>query len=279
MKILSIDVGMKCLAFCLLDVKDDKHYSIDKWGILDLCEQKHVKCCGKTKKNNSCDKLSRYFRDNQYYCKIHAKNTSYKIPTNDLKDNYLNKCRLSELRGIYDKTCGENKEYKKHKKLIKVDYIKHITTELKENYLSFIPTVKTNSISMVTYGKRLKDKFNDLLENIQLDRVIVENQIGPLALRMKTLQGMVMQHFIETGCEYVEEISASNKLKDFIPNNKKTKYIERKRLSIEVTTTLLNDNNDIHSWLEHFLQHKKKDDLADCFLQGLWYIKHVIQNN
>ena len=276
MKILSIDVGMKCLAFCLLDVKDDKLYSIDKWGILDLCEQKHIKCCGKTKKNKPCDKLSRYFRDNQYFCKIHAKNTSFKIPTNDLKDHYLKKCKVNELRGIHEKICGENKEYKKNKKRTKADCIEHINNELKKSYLSFVPTVKTSNISMVTYGKRLKIKFNELLKDIQIDRVIVENQIGPLALRMKTLQGMVMQHFIETGCEYVEEISASNKLKDFIPNNKKTKYIERKRLSIEVTTKLLNDNNDIHSWIEHFLKHIKKDDLADSFLQGLWYIKHVI---
>ena len=118
-----------------------------------------------------------------------------------------------------------------------------------------------------------------MLDNINIDRVLVENQIGPLALRMKTLQGMVMQHFIEIGCECVEEISASNKLKDFIPPNKKTKYIERKRLGIKVTTTLLNDNNSIHSWLEHFLNHKKKDDLADSFLQGLWYIRHILKNN
>ena len=30
-----------------------------------------------------------------------------------------------------------------------------------------------------------------------IDLVLIENQIGPLALRMKTLQGMIMQHFIE----------------------------------------------------------------------------------
>ena len=36
MKLLSIDVGMKCLAYCLFSV-DNQVYSIDKWCILDLC--------------------------------------------------------------------------------------------------------------------------------------------------------------------------------------------------------------------------------------------------
>jgi hypothetical protein len=26
-------------------------------------------------------------------------------------------------------------------------------------------------------------------------------------------------------------------------------------------------------WLEHFQEYKKRDDLADCFLQGAWWLK------
>ena len=70
--------------------------------------------------------------------------------------------------------------------------------------------------------------------NIDVQCVIVENQIGPLALRMKTLQGMIMQHFIEKECQIVEEVSPLNKLKEFI-NNKKTSYSERKKMGIEIT--------------------------------------------
>ncbi len=32
--------------------------------------------------------------------------------------------------------------------------------------------------------------------------------------------------------------------------------------------------NDLNKWIFNFMQHKKKDDLADSFLQGLWYIKY-----
>ena len=121
----------------------------------------------------------------------------------------------------------------------------------------------------------MKEGFEDLLKDETLDRVIIENQIGPLALRMKTLQGMIMQHFIEKGCEIIEEISAANKLKEYL-TKKKTKYSERKRLSIEITKKKLEEKNHLHHWLPHFIDHKKKDDLADSYLQGLWYIKYKL---
>ena len=52
MKLLSIDVGMKCLAYCLFSI-DNQSYSIDKWGILDLCNDKKHKCCGINKKKQA----------------------------------------------------------------------------------------------------------------------------------------------------------------------------------------------------------------------------------
>ena len=105
--------------------------------------------------------------------------------------------------------------------------------------------------------------------------VCVENQIGPLALRMKTLQGMIMQHFIEKQVPLVEEISATNKLKEFL-DLKKTTYAERKKLSIVYTRQILSDSNNLHKWIKIFNEHKKKDDLADSFLQGRWYLINSI---
>ena len=57
--------------------------------------------------------------------------------------------------------------------------------------------------------------------------------------------------------------------------NKKTTYSERKKLGINVTEQILIENN-FHDQKSYFNQHKKKDDLADSFLQGLWYIKNII---
>ena len=44
-------------------------------------------------------------------------------------------------------------------------------------------------------------------------------------------------------------------------------------MGITITRELIENNNNLSDWKEHFEKHKKKDDLADAFLQVLWYIK------
>jgi len=40
---------------------------------------------------------------------------------------------------------------------------------------------------------------------------------------------------------------------------------------------LLMDNTLLNNWIEIFNKHKKKDDLADSFLQCVWYINNSIK--
>jgi hypothetical protein len=271
MKLLSIDVGMKCLAFCLFTVNSKDDYMIEKWDVLDLCNNKEYKCCGKTKKNNNCENNSKYHKNSLYYCKTHAKKQNYKIPANELKKSNILKIKLNTLKELNKKYDISNNIIKKLKKS---DYQDMIIKELEKSYLNFISTTKTSSINLATYGYRLKIGFEKILDDYEIDKVIIENQIGPLALRMKTLQGMIMQHFIENNCSSIEEISAANKLKDYIPKKTKTTYSERKKLSILVTQQEITKTLNLNKWIFNFTQHKKKDDLADSFLQGLWYIKY-----
>ena len=49
----------------------------------------------------------------------------------------------------------------------------------------------------------------------------------------------------------------------------KTKYANNKKIAIAQTKVLLKNN----LFLNYFLSHKKKDDLADCHLQVLAYLK------
>ena len=52
MRILSIDVGMKHLAFCLFVIKNTKHYTVEKWDVINLCtnDKEIKKCMGRYKK-------------------------------------------------------------------------------------------------------------------------------------------------------------------------------------------------------------------------------------
>lgn len=269
MNLLSIDVGMKHLAYCHF-VIDKKDYYISQWGVINLCRDDNIHCCGKMKNNKPCKNASRYYKNDKYYCKIHAKKTEYKVPTKKLEKKAIKKLKVFDVKMLCDEM---NIKYKKKEK--KDNCIDLIYKHLDENYLDFVKTVKTSSMSLVSYGRCMKEMFDELFKNINFDYVLVENQIGPLALRMKTLQGMIMQYFIHNNVSKIEEISPSNKLKDFL-GTKKTTYKERKQESIVITRKKLIENCNISKWLDYFNEHKKKDDLADSYLQGLWYFNNIL---
>jgi hypothetical protein len=122
----------------------------------------------------------------------------------------------------------------------------------------------------------LGKKLYEVLEEIDYDftHVIIENQIGPNAIRMKSLQGMITMYYIGKGCE-ITYWNACNKLKPF--TKEKLSYAERKKLSINVTRGIINEHYS--DTLEYFNTHKKKDDLADCFLQLMDYLSKNGLNN
>jgi hypothetical protein len=121
-----------------------------------------------------------------------------------------------------------------------------------------------NKANMIDLGKKIFVLFEKQF-TMHFDEVIIENQIGPSAIRMKNIQGMITMYFIQKGSEVVYW-SSGNKLR-FMKKNKST-YKERKKLSILVTNCIVKEFYPSHD----ISKHKKKDDLADCFLQLLDYL-------
>ena len=267
MNVLSIDVGIKNLAYCLFFIHQNK-YEINQWGVIDLSDSKK-KCKEKKKNGTVCGKNAKFFKNNQYYCKIHAKNKNYKIPTTDLKQTSIKKKKIIDLKKLANRL-----QIKYHKKIKKKEIFELIQQHLQKHYFSFYNTINSKDINIVTLGIKLKNKFDEILKNIPLHHIIIENQISPIANRMKTLQGMIIQHFIEDGHTNIKEISAINKLKEFLGEHQKTSYNERKKIGIQSCTQIICTNNYFNKWDKYFLSHKKKDDLADSFLQGWWYLKN-----
>ena len=86
---------------------------------------------------------------------------------------------------------------------------------------------------------------------------------------------MIVQYFIMSNLDvqHIEFISASNKLKDCDTKDKE-KYIDRKKLGIAKCLGVISTDFRFNEHLNFFNEHKKKDDLSDAFLQGLWFINN-----
>lgn len=127
-----------------------------------------------------------------------------------------------------------------------------------------------NKANMIDLGKKIcilfDEKFKNHIHKNSAIEVIIENQIGPSAIRMKNIQGMITMYFIQKGSEVVYW-NSGNKLR-FL-QKKKTTYKERKKLGIVITESIVKEFYPDHIY---FSKHKKKDDLADCFLQLLDYL-------
>ena len=288
MKILSIDVGIKNLAFCLFSKVDktdepqifnkiDKQFKITKWDIIDISEQEDiVNCCF-----SECNKPAKFKKDDKCYCLKHSKKQQIKIPTAEQKCTFINKQKIAKL---YEIANSYNIKYES--KIKKVDLVKLINDYICINYFQPMESKKAADVNIFNIGVNIKTKFNKLFENnennennenIKIDYVIIENQISPIATRMKTIQGMLVQYFIMSNLnvEHIEFISAANKLKDCDAKDKE-KYSDRKKLGIAKCLESITTNCNFNEHINYFNKHKKKDDLSDSFLQGIWFINNKL---
>ena len=272
MKILSIDVGIKNLAFCLFDKSTtNEHFKITKWDIIDISEQENTILCGFVEKNVICNKPAKFKKDDKCYCLKHSKKQQIQIPTVEQKSSFINKQKIQKL---YDIANAHKIVYEPKAK--KANVVKLINDYIKDHYFESIEAVRAADVNLFNIGLNIKTKFNKLFENeAKIDYVIIENQIGPLAIRMKTIQGMIVQYFIMSllNVEHIEFISASNKLKDCDVKDK-SKYSDRKKLGIAKCLELITTDFRFVEHVDYFNKHKKKDDLSDSFLQGMWFINN-----
>ena len=76
-------------------------------------------------------------------------------------------------------------------------------------------------------------------------------------------------------CSNVQMINARNKLKVYkgepVECKFKEKYKRNKYLSVEYTKLMI--ENEAEKFIQLFSESKKKDDLADAYLQGIYFIE------
>ena len=277
MKLLSIDVGIKNLSFCLFDIhspdQKSNHLKVIKWDNIDLSEKTESKCI-EIDKNGLCDKPAKFTKDGKCYCLKHSKKQAFLQPTTDLKPSYINKQKIQNLIDIADKYKIKYENPPKKANLVAL-----INDFISNNCFTAIAKTNACKVDLVTIGRNIQNKFDEILCDhlSSIETIIIENQIGPIANKMKTIQGMISQYFImKNNNIQIEFISASNKLKDFLPKEKEEKldYKQRKKLGIQTCLEIITTDFRFKDWETFFNKHQKKDDLSDCFLQGMWFIKH-----
>lgn len=322
MKLISFDVGIKNMAYCIFDISSGFPISIIDWNVINLMEKTEypiISCnCPtqpklKNKKSNTnpnenpppsplCGKNAKYKKDENTFCEKHAKtNNEYLMPIKECSPSNIKKLKLQQLIELCKKysipimKSLEVSNVHLHKK----DILEMINTFSKKKILDPIIEVKEKTASetdLITIGKNMRNELNKISNVLDVTHVIIENQISPIANRMKTIQGMLAQYFIMVGSQdiHIEFVSSMNKLKGYTitnnddnknnENNKnnedknneeppcENKYKQRKKDSIIISNLFLETNENLQTWKPKLIT-PKKDDLADCFLQGIWYLK------
>ena len=110
--------------------------------------------------------------------------------------------------------------------------------------------------------------------------ICIENQPALKNPIMKTVQMILYSYFMIEGAtkdklvDQVHMINARNKLKVYkgppVECKYKEKYKRNKYLSVEYTKNMI--LNEEKKFIDLFNESKMKDDLADAYLQGIYFI-------
>jgi hypothetical protein len=281
------------------------------WKIIDLLNTEppvthnHVcKCLLSTstkKVPKECGKKAKYQYtvengDILYFCDTHAKNNkTYLIPKKSHEESSLNKLKregLDKLITEYNITLDTSTKITNK---VLVDLLCDYYTKKSYTLISTnaSPNMTANKIDMITIGRNIKhimDKL-EIITTYNPTHIIMENQISTMASRMKTIQGELTMYFImKFPNAHIEYISSANKLKHFTPvpttpvpttpvpttpiTTSNKKYRQHKQDAIIYTQQMLQTTPELSMWINTFNTNTtKKDDLADCFLQGIWYLR------
>ena len=302
MKFLAWDVGIKNLAFSIIDYDQElKTKEIIDWGIVNLMNEvdeddnttKIKVCCESNQNGKKCSSKALFlFQDdpNKGLCKKHTSMLKYKF-SKFLDLNQTLMCSY-EIKGKKDedkKKCSKEATVSR-KDNLNIGYCgQHLKIlQKKEEFeiydLSNDKKKLVKGLTVLMLAKRLYQHLDKLKEVLlDVDEIIIENQPVLKNPTMKTMQILLYAYFIMNGIlkEKVKNIhffSASKKLEAFDDVDNKIintlshlsgQYQVNKKAAILYTLEMIKQND---KWFKFFNNHQKKDDLADAYLTNCYFI-------
>lgn len=267
MKLVSWDIGINNLAYCIMKDKE-----IIKWGLIDILEDIRpdiFQCEGTLKNGNKCSKKAGFYKqiDNnrEYFCGTHSKDIS-KIPKHELCHGINkngNKCK-SKANYYIDR--NEYKQYYCNK---------HQTTLDDEDKKILKKYITIDNISFYERSKMLYEQLCKVDDILDVDIVLIENQPVYKNPIMKSIQMLLYGYYLQNNAKEIHLLNATQKMKVYdgppIECEIKDIHAKNKYLSKEYCKYFLKDNPEK---LTYFNSYDKRDDLADTYLQGLYFINN-----
>ena len=243
-RVLSIDIGVINFAFCLLKCTTissgkgrkkqmSSTWEIEEWKCVNLIDDDLEPCQGVVKSGEK-------------------KGQSCGLDSKIITENNEHFC------------CRHNPDKNKYKPIVAKQVKNFILQDL---------CVKLIDV-LQKYPHLLT--ANDVVIEQQMRKSPKNIQMGHLAYSYFVMNGVKNEN---SSIEKVRFISARNKLKVYrgplIEVKLKDPKACRKRLAIKYTEYFMNKPVEGRKkWYDYFMKyHKKKDDLSDSFLQGLWWIE------
>lgn len=307
--IASFDIGIKNLGMCIirptLEVKGVPHpCEIVQWRVMNLLNDGDDGKC----KHGNCRKSGTVKFGEVNLCLQHGE---MQLKTYDKR--FQNLHGLSTPLEIKKRLISANQS-KNYLSLTK-DSVKIrklcLKSNISDNLLALIPSVgvlinqhflvrtsckekqssNSSSCCLIEVARNLIKMLDETLANIlpEILSVKIENQLGPLAVRMKIIQGFITSYFIMRNPKAaIFYISSTQKLRvdspgevefasiespiesrepEFAP--RPLNYEDRKKSGVVLCRKILLkyvQNNA--AWIEMLESSKKKDDLCDSFLQS-----------
>lgn len=231
MKILSWDVGIINLSYCIIEYnKDTKENKILFWGIINLIDDPIMK----KNMNLVFENIPKKLHENNFLLDVDAVVIENQPSLKNPKMKSIQMIVYSYFL-MFGKVLNENEN-----KIQQIDFC---------NASNKLKVYKGPTISLDDLKKKKKKIDNNSSIKNYLEKENNEKEKDELI---------------------IEEVEIKEK------KSNKLSYTDKKKMAVEHVKYFLNEKNDEEN-LTYFLNHKKKDDLADSYLQSLFYLENKLK--